>query len=200
MNTKINITIGLAVLAVVFGVAYLKQTKVEVTVQVPKQELSTLGAIPGNTVQDFFCINGGCDAVRDGAYANATTTLFSSLNPFGATSTASVVLFTSSGATSSMNYYVGTTTLSSIGTVAAAGKALISTGQVGSSTAATIISGRDTNLGSGQVASGGVVEIMVGPAERITGYVDNPNGDDDEGGVIGNDNIFSGRFRIDFRR
>ena len=48
-------------------------------------------------------------------------------------------------------------------------------------------------------ASGGSVQCYT-EVDIGTGYVDNPNGDDDEGGVIGNDNIFSGRFRIDFRR
>ena|SRR3990167_513017 len=85
MNSK-NISIGVGViLAVVFGVAFLKQTTVlnQVTVDVPKQ---SFGAIPGNSIDgNQFCVGGVCKDYYRQTMSNASSTMCAIKTPSATT-------------------------------------------------------------------------------------------------------------------
>lgn len=75
MNKNINVLVGgLAVLLVIFGVSYLKQTKVEVTVSQP--ETQTYASFPGSDESSPYHSNNGIVSLfRPDNYRPATSTL-----------------------------------------------------------------------------------------------------------------------------
>ena len=107
----------------------------------------------------------------------ATTTLFSVMNPFLATTTATVWMSMTGQATTS-SLYVGTTTVPAVFTASKMSSSLIASSTVTANTPAYVISGMSTNLGTGQVAAydttyGGPIvttRIVVGPSEYVLGF------------------------------
>ena len=111
MNTPkvLGISVIVAV-AVAFVFALFGSTPAERVVREVVKQVS-LGAIPGDEVSgDRFCVGGVCEYHRTGQCADATSTLFSILNPFSATATVDYIRISGLGATSTIGVVVGTST------------------------------------------------------------------------------------------
>ena len=168
-----------------------------------KKELFALGANSGNqSTEPLSCTGGVCIHTEKLPFRDATTTPVTIKNPFGATSTAMVRVDVFGEATSSLQYHVGTTTTAFQASDTILPSSLVRAAAMSTSTLGMIIGGESAVIGTGQVAAGTSVarEIVVGPTQFVTLYVDNPNADDDEGGVEGLTNTFQGNLFVTFKR
>lgn len=78
-------------------------------------EEKPLGSFPGpDIITDFLCLNGLCQAVRSGTMNDASTTIVSVLNPFGATSTVDYLQLNIDNGTTTALIDCGTSTVSAI--------------------------------------------------------------------------------------
>lgn len=113
-----------------------------------------------------------------GAFADATLTPFAMLNPYGATSTADIAVYMSNGTSTIDTFKVGTSTTAFL----APSTSLIN--------AVTLATSSKYVWASGYSSTG--VRVIVGPSEYVVGQVTSAL----SGGVLGNNNTFSGNYSI----
>lgn len=143
--------------------------------------------------------------VVSGSFADATTTLFSMTNPFGATSTVRFANADITGvSTSTLNFEMGTTTSAN---VAPTSNAQISGSLIDGSVATSTLAYFSSGVGTAGMAAGGTTaggtsqrSIQVGPTERIALYATSTNGNADNGGILGGNNTFAGTFNFEVCR
>ncbi len=158
-------------------------------------------------------------------FNEASTTLFSIKNPWGATSTVDLLLMEGHTGSKSADFYVGTSTVSSIAvhgdTTTVDGKdistSLVNATEVATSSPFYIVNGQNSVNGTGQVAAGAQSQrrIVVGPTEYVTGYASStwttnaggsapgsPEADErstsSNGAITGTGNKFYGNYGIRF--
>jgi len=166
-----------------------------------------LGAMSGPTnTNELNCILDYCTWTKQGVFVNATTSLASIRNPFGATSTGSFRVIDIFGlSTTTLTLNVGTST-SAFGTVASTSKSLLSNYEIATGTLVTILPG----MSSGAVGAasgyqnngiGTTTSVVLGPTDYLAIYGQRPEaGTNDNGGILGNSNTFQGRYVLEFRR
>lgn len=104
--------------------------------------------------------------VVDGTFADATTTVFCSLNPYSVTSTVDLAyLEVTTPATSTVSYTVATSTTAF--PISLSGASLISSAEVVTGTLATILNG-GTDPNPGAVSRN---QISVGPSQYVCGLI-----------------------------
>lgn len=107
-----------------------------------------------------------------GIYA-ASSTLAATLNPFNATSTASITRFFGTGQATTSNLLIGTSTAATGLISTSVSPSLVnSTNGLATTTSVFIMSGGTSAIGTGQVTSGtGTVgKIVVGPSEYVSAF------------------------------
>lgn len=110
--------------------------------------------------------------VTAGTCVTGTSTVFDIVNPFAATSTASLSMFHGQNLATTTSFSVGTTTLPSGVVAATISPTLVNAASLASSSQFDVQGGQTTALGAGQVSAGSatVAKIIVGPSERLAGY------------------------------
>lgn len=187
MKKTTGIVIGLVVIVLgIFGVVSIDER--------PEAPEVNVGAAPEST-QEYSCVNGDCVWFKSEGFRDASTTLATIRNPFGATSTVSAIIRVpdATTATSSTDITCATST-TAYPTTLSVGTTLISSSTVGANVGGTIFSGVKT--GSTGVISAGassVEEIVVAPGEYLacmTGV---------SAGVTNSNNTFNGVLKAKWR-
>jgi hypothetical protein len=142
---------------------------------VPKEDVS-LSALSGpDLASPYFCFGGNCVYRTSGTCASGTSTPFAMVNPWSATSTASIVM-TITGQATSTDIEVGTTTRQTGLTAALVSNRLIDDIMVATSTQTAVASGVD----AGGYQSAGTLSaplIVVKSGEYVGAYSTSTYGD-----------------------
>lgn len=185
MDVKnVLISAGVALLAVVLGLAFLGQP----SVQVIKETVEKLGAFPGPSITgDYLSVGGIAAYYRSGSCNDATSTLFTIQNPFRATSTwtyaevevtkaatSSATIFGSYGISVATSTVTGPAS-STIGLIQSAPFANATIGSVRSGTTfatSTQFAAFQSLFKAGTGTSSGTttLAIVMGPDEYVIGY------------------------------
>lgn len=153
MNKNINIAIGLAVVAVILGTGYLKQTEVKVNVNVPEQS-TIVGASAGPVrTERFESINGVGTYSDTTKFNQASTTVCGFKTPAATTTALSLVGNLRTGTTTAIMFEWGKSTLPTA-TTTSLGKFFL-----GSDAQATMIA--STSAGAFSVTGTGIDPAFV---------------------------------------
>lgn len=158
MINKQNLVVSaLVALVVALGVTYFLNPEANIGREIVREIKEQVGATP--TISDIsngpICIEGYCEWPKAGACNNASSTIFGIQNPFGATSTVSMVRVYGKNGTTTIDILVGTSSTPAI----FAGKAtttaptgftpsLIATALIGSSSSFYIHNNMNWDTGS----------------------------------------------------
>lgn len=111
---KVFLIAGVVAIVVASVFTYFRPANIVVK-EIKEIVREQLGAVAGpEDLNDYHCLNGLCEYVRTGNCQDATTTLFSILNPANGTSTLYVDLFSGQNGTSSLAVVFGTSTVSTL--------------------------------------------------------------------------------------
>ncbi len=179
--TKVKLAIGVILVAIVIAIVYLLGHKAAVgtygaisPTDGSATNFTEITASVGAQLATLFL--GGTTAatsigeqVSTGSCASATTTTFAVLNPFTATSTATLQQFYGVGNATTTLFNIGTSTVSSIPTTGLTGSLVIN---------ASVATGTQFFLSSGirygglalDAGSASLRTIIVGPSEYVAGY------------------------------
>lgn len=127
-----------------------------------------------------------------GTFADATTTLFALLNPFGATSSAMYASVEVTTGTTSVALKIGTST-TPYPTLASSVSAGLMNAPIGTSSVERLVTVGNNITDTGVAAN----SMEVGPGLYITGHASSTNSmADHNGGILGGSNGFSGSYKL----
>lgn len=159
----------------------------------------------------YWCVNGVCTWYYSGTCLDATTTLFSIANPLapaytnyattsGATTTVTNFTLEIDGAsTSTVDFLLGTSTLSSLAYAGGLLSSSLIDTQIATGTTAFWSMGITTEgpVGMTSVGAPGFRTMQLAPSERITFYASSTDANDDVGGIIGGNNTFTCKYSFE---
>lgn len=164
---------------------------------------------------NYFCVSDVCTYYYSGSFLEASTTLFAIQNPFppvnfsgkatttGATTTLTHFTIDITGvSTSTGTFMMGTSTIASLANSASNISPSLVDQTVATSTQAFFSSGAGAGgiTPNGTAVGGaGLTNMQLGPNEYITALMLNEDGSDDNGGVIGDNNTFSGTYTVEIK-
>jgi hypothetical protein len=147
-------------------------------------EDENLGAMPGPDISsEYLSVNGLTVYVKNGTFKDATTTPFAVKNPYNATSTLDLAILDFDNGTSTVSFYVATSTSAFTDGTAGDGN-IVNKALTVTSTHAYIVNGvTGVGLDSGHVSAGTntLTRVLVGPNNWVIGRV---YSSDSEGNAI----------------
>ena len=204
-NKKVLLIAGVVAIVVASVFTYFRPANVVVK-EIKEIVREQLGAVAGpEDSNDYHCLNGVCEYVRTGQCLDATTTLFSILNPVGATSTIAFIEYWGNSGTTSLGVVMSTSSISTVAanrfdvnvwattSIATSTEYYRSGPGLGFDSASKVAPPQDLPATS-------TIFSSIGPTEYLIAKATSSNMGALDGGLLGANNAFTCEYRVKFIR